>query len=147
MHIIFFQNLIHSCTCLYTHICIHQNKNFLFSISLHYLQYLLKSYTSPNYMQGLLKEVYAAHLLTTPISDNMMSRLIFILTKQFFDNQFTHFKIKTWIVLCRMQVFKGTIFCCVRSCRRKCYNNCYFSYQMFLLIDGIFSIWKRSKGS
>ena len=57
------------------------------------------------------------------------------LTKQIFDNQLTHFNIKTWKVLCWMQVFKGTIFCCVRSCRRKCYNNCYFPYQMFLLIE------------
>ena len=42
---------------------------------------------------------YATHLFTTPLSnvifDNMMSRLILTLTKQFFDNQFTHFKIKT----------------------------------------------------
>ena len=42
---------------------------------------------------------YATHLFTTPLSnvifDNMMSRLIITLTKQFFDNQFTHFKIKT----------------------------------------------------
>ena len=57
------------------------------------------------------------------------------LTIHIFDNQLTHFNIKTWKVLCWMQVFKGTIFCCVRSCRRKCYNNCYFSYQMFLLIE------------
>lgn len=74
---------------------------------------------------------YATHLFTTPLSnvifDNMMSRLILTLTKQFFDNQFTHFKIKTWKVLYTMQVVKGTIFCCVRSSRRKCYNICYFS--------------------
>ena len=42
---------------------------------------------------------YATHLFTTPlsnvISDNMMSRLILTLTKQVFDNQFTHFNIKT----------------------------------------------------
>ena len=42
---------------------------------------------------------YATHLFTTPllnvIFDNMMSRLILTLTKQFFNNQFTHFKIKT----------------------------------------------------
>ena len=42
---------------------------------------------------------YATHLFTTTLSnvifDNMMSRLILTLTKQFFDNQFTHFKIKT----------------------------------------------------
>ena len=31
----------------------------------------------------------------------------------------------------RMQVFKGTIFCCVRFCRRKCYNICYFHISMF----------------
>ena len=45
---------------------------------------------------GLKK--YATHLFTTPLSnvtsDNMMSRLIFTLTKQFFDNLYTHFKIK-----------------------------------------------------
>ena len=43
---------------------------------------------------------YATHLFTTPLSndfsDNMMSRLILTLTKQFFDNQFTHLRIKTW---------------------------------------------------
>ena len=61
------------------------------------------------------------------IFDNMMSRLILTLTKQFFDNQLTHFKINTWEVLYTMQVVKGTIFCCVRSSRRKCYNICYFS--------------------
>ena len=42
---------------------------------------------------------YATHLFTTPlsnvISDTMMSRLILTLTKHFFDNQFTHFNIKT----------------------------------------------------
>ena len=45
------------------------------------------------------KRKYATHLFITPLSnvlsDNMMSRLILTLTKQFFDNQFTHFKIKT----------------------------------------------------
>ena len=30
-------------------------------------------------------------LLSNVISDNMMSRLILILRKQFFDNQFAHF--------------------------------------------------------
>ena len=73
---------------------------------------------------------YATHLFTTPLSnvifDNMMSRLILTLTKQFFDNQFTHFKMKTWKVLYTMQAVKGTIFCCVRSSRRKCYNICFF---------------------
>ena len=63
---------------------------------------------------GLLKEVYAAHLFTTPlsnvISNNMVSKLILILTKQFFDNQFTHFKIKTWKVLCHSKSLKGLYF-------------------------------------
>ena len=50
------------------------------------------------YMKYILRK-YANHLFTTPLAnvifDNMMSRLISTLTKQFFDNQFTHFKIKT----------------------------------------------------
>ena len=35
--------------------------------------------------------------LSNVISDNMMSRLILTLSKQFFDNKFTHFKIKTFM--------------------------------------------------
>ena len=75
-----------------------------------------------------------ATLFTTPlsndISDNMRSRLILTLTKQLFDNQFTHFMIKTRKVLCTMHVYEGTIFCCVRSSRRKFSNIGYFSLQM-----------------
>ena len=45
---------------------------------------------------------YATHLFTRPlsnvISDIIMSRLNLILRKQYFDNQFTHFKTKTWKV-------------------------------------------------
>ena len=50
-------------------------------------------------INALILRKYATHLFTTPLSnvifDNMMSRLILTLTKQFFDNQFTHFKINT----------------------------------------------------
>ena len=54
---------------------------------------------------------------------------------------------ETWKVLCRMHVFKGTIFCCVRSCRRKFYTICYFSYRMSFLFNVIFFFWKKSKRS
>ena len=59
---------------------------------------------------------------TTPklnlISDNMMSNK----TKQVPDKQYTHLCIKTWKIMYAMQGFKGTIFCCVRVCKRKRYN-------------------------
>ena len=58
-----------------------------------------------------VKRKYATHLFTKTLSnvlsDNMMSRLILTLTKQFFDNQLTHFKIKTWKVLCHSKSLKG----------------------------------------
>ena len=42
---------------------------------------------------------YATNLFTTPVSNvishYMMSRMILTFTKQFFDNQFKHFEIKT----------------------------------------------------
>ena len=67
---------------------------------------------------------YATHLFTTPlsnlISDNMM--LSRTLTKQFIDHQFTHFTIKKLKSFVYNASFKRTIFCCVRSSRRKCYN-------------------------
>ena len=40
----------------------------------------------------------------------------------FYQNQYTHLCIKTWKLMRRMQVIKGTIFCWVRYRRRKCYN-------------------------
>ena len=86
---------------------------------------------------------YATHLFTTPLSNvmsvNMMSILILTLTKQEFDNRLTHFNIKYWKCLCRMQVFKGTIFCCVMSCRRKCYNICIFHIGCFSYSTSYFS--------
>ena len=55
------------------------------------------SFACPRILRLAMK--YAIHLFTTPlsnvVSDNMMSRLILTLRKQFFHNQFTHFKIKT----------------------------------------------------
>ena len=60
--------------------------------------FVLKKMLDPPLFRRHLRK-YATHLFTTPLSnvifDNMMSRLILTLTKQFFDNQFTHFKIKT----------------------------------------------------
>ena len=51
------------------------------------------SFACPRILRLAMK--YATHLFTTPlsnvISDNMKSRLILTLTKQFFENQFTHF--------------------------------------------------------
>ena len=47
--------------------------------------------------------MYATHLFTTPLSnvicDNMMSELILTLTKQVFDDQLTHFTIKTYATI------------------------------------------------
>ena len=55
--------------------------------------------TPINRICGIGLRKYATHLFTTPLSnviyDNMISRSILTLTKQFFDNIFTHFKIKT----------------------------------------------------
>ena len=71
----------------------------------------------------MLLRKYATYLLTTSLSNvifqNVMTRLILTITKQVFDNHCIQFNIKTWTVLNRMQVFNGTIFCCVRSCRRE----------------------------
>ena len=104
---------------------------------------LLSTNFSAKHTPSATLRKYATHLFTTPLSnvifDNMMSRLILTLTKQFFDNQFTHFKIKTWKVLYTMQVVKGTIFCCVRSSRRKCYNICYFSHKLWSYTNRILS--------
>ena len=60
----------------------------------------------------------SVYYVVANISDNMMSKLILTLTKQVPDYQYTHLYIKTWKVLYRMQVFKGTIFCCVRFCKK-----------------------------
>ena len=65
------------------------------------------------FLNNLDLRKYANHF-TTPlsnvISDNMMSRLILILTKQFFDNQFTHFKIKLEKFCLQCKSLKGIYF-------------------------------------
>ena len=66
-------------------------------------------------------------------------KIDFKFNKTIFGHQFIHFKIKTRKVMCTMQVFKGTIFCCVRSPRGKCYNIFYFSEHMFFLLTSYFS--------
>ena len=48
--------------------------------------------------------------MSNVISDNIMSRLILILRKQFFDNQFTHFKIKLEKVCVQCKSLKGLYF-------------------------------------
>ena len=97
-----------------------------------YIANLLFKKNPSNFSLNLRK--YDTHFFNTPLSnfiaDNMMSRLIFTLPKQVFDNRFTYFNIKTWKVLCRMQVFTGTIFCCARSCRKKM-----LQYLLFFISD------------
>ena len=51
-------------------------------------------------------------------------------------------KLEKFSVECKSS--KGLYFV-VWYCRKKCYNNCYFSYQMFVLYDVIFFLWKRSR--
>ena len=97
-------------------------KNIILNVSLNYLYIKLKSYLRN----------YPTHCFTSPKSNvnfnNILSRLILIITVQISDNQYTHFykNFTSQVYMYIMQGFKGTLFYCVRFCERKWYNICFF---------------------